>query len=170
MGWGLLLPKGWSGLLAAFGVISGLIGAVRFSDTVTIGSIIVASLVVIAGGVFSFRNNMRTFWRNLAEERQEQIKVLEDHAHERENQMLEQQEQYHVQLAEAAEQQQLLRHELKNELASVKALLAVEHSKTDLSALLDLLARQHDEAMKRMETGMQNQGRILGLLGERRKT
>jgi flagellar basal body-associated protein FliL len=169
MEWGFLIPKGWPGLLAAFGVISGLIGTVRFSDTVTIGSIIVASLVVIAGGIFSFRNNMRTFWRNLAEERAEQIKVLEEHAHDRENQMLELQEQYHTQLAEAAEQQRLLRHELKNELASVKALLAVEHSKTDLSSLLELLARQHDEAMTRMETGMQNQARILGLLGERRK-
>jgi sensor histidine kinase YesM len=166
MGW---VPQGWPGLLALVGVTSGLIGAVRFSDTVTIGSIIVASLVVIAGGVFSFRNNMRTFWRNLAEERAEQIKVLEDHAHERENQMLELQDQYHVQLAEAAEQQRLLRHELKNELAAVKALLAVEHSKTDLTALLDLLSRQHDEAMQRMRTGMENQARILGLLGDRRK-
>jgi sensor histidine kinase YesM len=169
MGWDLLIPKGWTGVLASFGVISGLIGAVRFSDTVTIGSIIVASLVVIAGGVFSFRNNMRTFWRNLAEERQEQIKVLEEHAHERENQMLELQDQYHEQLAKAAEQQRLLRHELKNELASVKALLAVEHSKTDLSSLLELLARQHDEAMQKMKTGMDNQARILGLLGDRRR-
>jgi hypothetical protein len=125
---------------------------------------------VIAGGVFSFRNNMRTFWRNLAEERQEQIRVLEEHAHDRETQVLELQEQYHVQLAEASEQQRHLRHELKTELASVKALLAVEHSKTDLSALLDLLARQHDAAMQRMEEGMENQKRILGLLGERRKT
>jgi sensor histidine kinase YesM len=169
MGWGALLPQGWPGLLASFGVISGLFATIRFSDTVTIGSIIVASLVVIAGGVFSFRNNMRTFWRNLAEERQEQIKVLEDHAREREEHMLELQEQYHVQLAETAEQQRLLRHDLKNELASVKALLALEHSKTDLSALLDLLARQHDEAMQRMNTGMENQTRILGLLGDRRK-
>jgi sensor histidine kinase regulating citrate/malate metabolism len=63
-----------------------------------------------------------------------------------------------------------MRHELKNELAAVKGLLAVEHSKTDLSALLDLLSRQHDEAMQRMNTGMENQTRILGLLGERRKT
>jgi flagellar basal body-associated protein FliL len=169
MGWDLLLPKGWSGALASFGVVTGLVGTVRFSDTITIGSIVVASLVVVAGGIFSFRNNMRTFWRNLAEERQEQIKVLEDHAHEREAQVLELQEQYHVQLAEAAEQQRLLRHDLKSELASVKALLALEHSKTDLSALLDLLARQHDESMLRMETGMENQKRILGLLGERRK-
>jgi flagellar basal body-associated protein FliL len=169
MGWDLLLPKGWAGAVASFGVVTGLVGTVRFSDTITIGSIVVASLVVVAGGIFSFRNNMRTFWRNLAEERQEQIKVLEDHAHEREAQVLELQEQYHVQLAEAAEQQRLLRHDLKGELASVKALLALEHSKTDLSALLDLLARQHDESMLRMETGMDNQKRILGLLGERRK-
>jgi glutaminase len=157
------------GLLTSCGVISGLVATIHFSDTVTIGSIIVASLVVIAGGVFSFRNNMRTFWRNLAEERAEQIKVLEEHARQREEHMLELQEQNHAQLAETAEQQGLLRHELKNELAAVKALLAVEHSKTDLSALLDLLARQHDEAMQKMEAGMERQMRILGLLGERRK-
>jgi flagellar basal body-associated protein FliL len=145
------------------------VSTIGVSNTITIGSIIVASLVVVAGGIFSFRNNMRTFWRNLAEERQEQIKVLEEHAHDRENQMLELQDQYHAQLAEAAEQQRLLRHELKNELASVKALLAVEHSKTDLSSLLELLARQHDEAMQKMKTGMDNQARILGLLGDRRR-
>jgi sensor histidine kinase YesM len=170
MGWSALLPQGWTGLLAFFGVISGLVATVRFSDTITIGSIVVASMVVVAGGIFTFRNNMRTFWRNLAEERQEQIKVLEEHAREREEHMLELQEQYHAQLSETAEQQRLLRHELKNELVSVKALLAVEHSKTDLSALLDLLARQHDEAMQKMEAGMERQMRILGLLGERRKT
>jgi sensor histidine kinase YesM len=156
-------------MLAISGVAYGLLNTIRVSDTITIGSIVMASLVIVAGGIFSFRNNMRTFWRNLAEERQEQIKVLEEHAHDRENQMLELQDQYHVQLAEAAEQQRLLRHELKNELAAVKALLAVEHSKTDLSSLLDLLARQHDEAMQKMRTGMENQTRILGLLGERRK-
>jgi hypothetical protein len=156
-------------VLAISGVISGLIGTFRFADTLTIGSIVVAAAVIVAGGIFTFRNNMRTFWRNLAEERQEQIKVLEDHAHDREKQMLDLQEQYHTELASAAEQQRLLRHELKNELVSVKALLAVEHSKTDLSSLLDLLSRQHDEAMQRMETGMQNQARILGLLGERRQ-
>jgi hypothetical protein len=73
MDWGLLIPKGWPGLLAVAGVISGVVGGIRLSDTLTIGSILVASAVVIAGGIFSFRNNMRTFWRNLAEERQEQI-------------------------------------------------------------------------------------------------
>jgi sensor histidine kinase YesM len=157
-------------MLAISGVISGLIGTFHFADTLTIGSIVVAAAVIVAGGIFTFRNNMRTFWRNLAEERAEQIKVLEEHAHDRENQVLDLQEQYHTELANAAEQQRLLRHELKNELASVKALLAVEHAKTDLSSLLDLLARQHDEAMQKMKTGMENQTRILGLLGERRKT
>jgi hypothetical protein len=34
---------------------------------------------------------------------------------------------------------------------------------------LELLARQHDEAMQKMKTGMDNQARILGLLGDRRR-
>ncbi len=167
MGWGLLLPRGWTGLLTFGGVFYGLLNTIRFSDTITVGSIIVASIVIVAGGVVTFRNNMRTFWRNLAEERAEQIKVLEEHGREREIHMAQLQEQSKVELGRVLEEQREIRHELKAQLAAAVATLRAEQQKTDLSAVLEELANHHREAMANMETGLERQTRMLDLLQAR---
>ena len=167
MGWGLLIPRGWPGVLTIGGVLYGLIGSIRLEDTVTIGSILVAAVVIIAGGVFTFKNNMRTFWRNLAEERAEQIKVLEQHGHEKDVRIAELQEHARVDLAKVADEQRTVRHELKNQIAALTASLRIEQEKTDLSALVDQLAIQHREAMERMEEGLNRQARMLELLETR---
>jgi sensor histidine kinase YesM len=164
MGWGLLLPKGWPGLFAVVTVIYGLIGAIKFSDTITIGSIIVASMVVVAGGIFSFRNNMRTFWRNLAVERQEEIKVLTDKLTESEERYRELQAQSRTEAEKIAEEQRSIRHDLKAQLATAQKLLEIEHAKTDLSSLMEQLGSQHHEAMRRMQEGLDRQGRMLQIL------
>ncbi len=168
MGWGLLIPRGWAGMLTLGGVGWGLVSTVRFSDTVTVGSIIVASMVIVAGGVITFRNNMRTFWRNLAEERAEQIKVLEEHARERELHLAHMQEQWKAELAKTVEEQREVRHELKAQLAAAVANLRVEQAKTDLSAVLEESAKHHKEAMANMEMGLERQTRMLDLLEARK--
>jgi hypothetical protein len=164
MGWGLLIPKGWAGVLTISGVTYGLISTIHFSDTITVGSIIVASLVVIAGGIFTFRNNMRTFWRNLAEERQEQIRVLEDHGLEKDAKIAALQEHAKAEFAKTADEQRAIRHELKNQIAELTATLRVEREKTDLTALVEQLAVQHREAMDRMDEGLRRQTQILDIL------
>lgn len=164
MGWGLFVPRGWAGLLALSGTAWGIISAVHFSDTITVGSIIVASLVVIAGGVFTFRNNMRTFWRNLAEERQAQIAVLEQRLADSEERLRNLQEEARVQMAEAMNEQRIIRHDLKAQLAAADKLLAAEHAKTDLTGLMEQLAAQHSEAMGKVVAGLHKQDRILELL------
>ena len=74
MGLHFLVPKAYVSVAA----IAGVVGALTVHDTVNAGSIIVACLVVIVAGIFTLRNNMKTFWKNLAEERGEQVKVLQE--------------------------------------------------------------------------------------------
>jgi hypothetical protein len=164
MGWGLLLPRGWHGLLTITGVAYGLVSTIRFQDTVNVGAILIAALVIIGGGIFTFRNNMRTFWRNLAVERQEEIKVLTEKLAESDARYRELQQQARDEATHIAEEQRSIRHDLKAELAAANKLLEAEHAKTDLSALMHQLGNQHNEAMMRMEEGLERQGRMLDLL------
>lgn len=158
--WGLLIPKGWTGVALA----GGLVGTVSFSDTITLGSILVAALVVIAGGIFSFRNNMRTFWRNLAVERQEEIKVLTEKLNESEERYRVLQQQSRAEAEKIAEEQRSIRHDLKGQLAAAQKLLEAEHAKTDLSSLMEQLRDQHSDSMGRMEEGLARQSRMLEIL------
>ncbi len=151
-------------MLTVAGVVWSIVNSLRFTDTITVGSIIVAAMVIVAGGVVTFRNNMRTFWRNLAEEREEKIRVLEEHLHEKDMLITSIHEQSKDEMAKLVEEQRILRHELKNQIAEAAASLRVEQAKTDLSALLAQLARQHGEAMEKMAVGLENQAHILDLL------
>jgi ABC-type multidrug transport system fused ATPase/permease subunit len=162
--WGLLIPKGWAGIVVVSGILSGVIANIKFQDTVTIGSILTAAVVVIAGGIFSFRNNMRTFWRNLAVERQEEIKVLNQKLVESEDRYRELQEQSRDEAQHIAEEQRSIRHDLKTQLAAANKLLEQEHQKTDLTSLMEQLGQQHQDAMTRMQEGLERQARMLHLL------
>jgi ABC-type multidrug transport system fused ATPase/permease subunit len=162
--WGLLIPKGWAGILIAAGAVSSLLASIDFTSTVTLGSVLTAAVVVIASGIFSFRNNMKSFWRNLAVERQEEIKVLTEKLAESEERYRELQTQSREEAMRIAEEQRSVRHDLKGQLAAVNKLLEAEHAKTDLSALMEQLGAQHHDAMKRMEEGLMRQGRMLQIL------
>lgn len=162
--WGLLIPKGWAGLLIAASAIGSLLASIDFTSTVTLGSVLTAAVVVIASGIFSFRNNMKSFWRNLAVERQEEIKVLTDKLSDSEERYRELQQQSREEAMRIAEEQRSVRHDLKGQLAAVNKLLEAEHAKTDLSALMEQLGSQHHDAMQRMEEGLMRQGRMLQIL------
>jgi hypothetical protein len=162
--WSLLAPKGWAGIVVVIGILSGVLANIRFQDTVTIGSILTAAVIVILGGIFSFRNNMRSFWRDLAVERQEQIRVLEEHIVERDERLRVVEEKTRNDLALAAEEQRAVRHDLRTQLATAQKLLEAEHAKTDLSALMEQLGQQHKDAMARMEEGLNRQSKMLQLI------
>lgn len=163
----LLIPKGWA--LAVWGV-SGILAVVQFSNTITVGSIVIAAAVVVLAGVFTLRNNVRSFWRGLAEERAEKITSLEQVVKERETQVRILQEQSRAEMASYAEEQRIVRHELKNQLAAAMATLQVEQAKTDLSALLELLAKQHSEAMAGIAEGLGKQDELIRVLVSDRHT
>jgi len=124
--WKLLIPHGvhgWGGV-----AILGAAAGISFHDTVNLGSVILALGLVIAAGVFSLRNNLKSVWKNLAEERGEQVKQLEREIHDK-----------MVEMAAFAEDQRGLRHQLKNELATQGAQLEIERAKHDMTQVFDRL-------------------------------
>jgi hypothetical protein len=158
--WGLLAPKG----LSIFGWVTallGLIASVQFTNTITVGSILTAALVIVLGGLFTLRNNMRSFWKDLAEERAAKIADLEEDMRQDRATASEELLAAHDQMAKFAEEQRVIRHELKGEVAALKASLQVERAKTDLTALTQMLGEQHTEAMERVATGIEQQQEII---------
>lgn len=169
--WGLLAPKGWGITAWIVGALIPVLANIHFSNTITSGSIIVSCFVIVLAGVFTLRNNLRSFWKGLAEERAEQIVSLEEHLKERNAQIEALQKETKESLMAFAEEQRIVRHELKNQLAAAQASLQVEQAKTDLSALAgqlsslaNQLAEQHLEAMGKIVEGLKMQESILQLV------
>lgn len=131
----LLLYKIAAGI-GTLAVASGFFLTVDLTKTISLGSILVGALVVVLAGVFTLRNNMRSFWKDLAEQRDAEVTELQKDLKAKEEEM-----------AAFALAQQELRHELKAELDAAKLLLEGERAKTDLSALLSHMNEQHREVV-----------------------
>lgn len=112
-------------IAATIGGAAVVVGSVTLHDTVSLGSIFVAAAVIVAAGLFTLRNNLKSFWRDLAEERNEKIEALETQAQAALQER-----------AKFAEEQRDIRHQLKTEIATLRAQLDVERSKHDLSSVL----------------------------------
>lgn len=164
MGLGLFVPKGWIGFAYAGTAFGGVVATLRFSDTVTTGSVITAAVVIVLSGLFTLRNNLRSFWHDLAIERGAQVEGLEQQIRERDAEIVKLHEESKAELAKHFEEQRVVRHELKGEVAALRAQLQVEQAKTDLSALADQLGRQHSEAMANISAGLEKQQEIITLL------
>lgn len=128
----------------------GMVAAAAASDSgsvTTVVSIVTASAIVVLGGLFTLRNNLKTFWKERAEELDAKVKVLEEHA-----------EQKLQERAQFAEEQRELRHKLKNELATAQAQLEVERAKHDMTAVYTRL----ETLEHTFSAGVQQQSALLG--------
>jgi hypothetical protein len=107
----------------------GLIAAdVNFRDQVTLGSIIIAGLLLAIAGLITIRSKIANIWREEAEgERAAKERVQEELTKER------------LSRAQFERAQQELRHDLKDHIASLVAQIKVLEAKTDLSVTLDVL-------------------------------
>ncbi len=126
-----------------FGVLSADVAAVA-----SVASAVVVALVITLAGVFTLRANMKTFWRDLADERGEQIQLLEEHLRAKAAELVTLQAAHVAEMVQFGEEQRDLRHALKSELATTQHSLALEMGKHDLSAVvakLDALHRRLDE-------------------------
>jgi Flp pilus assembly pilin Flp len=153
----LLIPKAPVGITTVAGVIGSGLAGVTFSNTIGLGSIVTAAVIVIVAGVFTLRNNLKSFWKELAEERGEQVKVLEEKLAETHEQLVEAQISHTQEMAAFAEEQREVRHQLKNELAVVNGQLKVEQAKHDLSVVIARLDQLDD--------GLIGKGRFDELVG-----
>lgn len=84
-----------------------------FSGTITLGSIILGILVLIAAGFFTIRTNVAKVWREEAEGQKERADRLQ----------------------EQLDAEREVRHGLKSELAASEAMLTAERAKPDLSVV-----------------------------------
>lgn len=127
----LLLYKGLgylTGLLFSLTVIA----TVDLSNEITLGSILIAFIIIAVSGVFTVRSKIATIWREEAEgERASKDRLEEILASER------------TERTAVERQQQELRHDLKGEIATLKAQVKVMEAKTDLSVALEAIREMH---------------------------
>ncbi len=128
-----------------------------FSGTITLGSIILGIVVLIAAGFFTIRSNVASVWRQEAEGWKENAK---HEAERREAAVAEMQSQLDA--------EREVRHELKNDLAACQALLSIEKAKPDLSLIIETTRENTANAMQVVTTMFDgvtaNQARMLEVL------
>ncbi len=127
----LLLYKGLgylTGLLFSLTVIA----TVDLSSEITLGSILIAFIIIAISGVFTVRSKIATIWREEAEGERASKERLEEviQAERIDRTMFER-------------QQQEIRHELKGEVAALKAQVKVMEAKTDLTVALEAIREMH---------------------------
>ncbi len=125
------------GLLTSAGVVF----AIDFNHTITLGSVLTAFIVIAIAGVFTVRSKIATVWRQEAEgERARAHRLEETLAKERDDRI------------QLERQQQELRHDLKGEVVALKAQLKAVEAKTDLTAALEAI-RQMNAALAEQLSG-----------------
>lgn len=120
------------GHFTIFTAISGSIFAVDFDfrSQVTLGSIIVAALILAVAGLTTIRSKIANIWKEEAEgERAAKERLQEELNAEK------------LSRAEFEKEQQELRHDLKDKIAELSAQLRVMEAKTDLSSVLDIITK-----------------------------
>ena len=108
-------------VLAGLGVAT----TIDFSHEVTLGSVLIAVVIVGIAGVFTVRSKIASIWREEAEgERAAKDRLQETLDQERADRL------------SFEQQQQELRHSLKNEIAALGSQLKVMEARTDLTEAL----------------------------------
>ncbi len=109
---------------------------------------VLGAVVVLAGAYFALRNNLKTYWKELAGERAAEIRDLEHRLTEKAEELIALQATHAAEMLTFAEEQREIRHELKAHLAAAQNALTLEMAKHDLSAVvvkIDALHRRLDE-------------------------
>ncbi len=109
---------------------------------------VLGAVVVLTGAYFALRNNLKTYWKELAGERAAEIRDLEHRLTEKAEELIVLQAAHAAEMLTLADEQREVRHELKASLAAAQHALTLEMGKHDLSAVvakLDALHRRLDE-------------------------
>jgi hypothetical protein len=119
----------------------------QFSPTITLGSIIVGVVVIVVSGLFTIRSNVAKIWRETAEGERERGDQLEQKLKQQEEIHLEEKKALNDQIIREREEQQTIRHDMRNELATITLQLDAEKAKPDLSMILAQSKEQYAQAM-----------------------
>lgn len=132
--------------------MAALVAQATFTSTIGLGSLIVGMLVVILFGVFSLRDRRNSGWKDLYEQEREK----------------------NTNLLDEKEQERVIRHAVKDDLAATKALLEIEKAKPDLSIILEQQRILWSDALAPLTDTLQamqaTQKEMLALLTERGTT
>lgn len=109
----------------------------NFSSTITLGSIVLGVLVLVVAGFFTVRANIARVWHENYDAEVVKRKQAEDRVEELLNEL-------HRERDEQAE----LRHSLKDEIATAKALLEVEKLKPNLGVIVEMATEHYATAMR----------------------
>lgn len=109
------------------GVIA-LLAEAQFNNTITTGSIIIGAIVLFGAGLFTIKSHVASDWRQEAEAQHARADRLQEESN-----------------AQTIEQQKM-RHDLKEELATARAEILLLQTKTDLSAHEEM-ATQRNKAI-----------------------
>jgi len=127
------------GLGAVFLTGIGLIATVNFSDTITLGSVLIGIIVLVVAALFTIRSKIATIWREEAEGERARADRLEEQLTEEKQSR-----------GTFERQQQELRHELKDELAGCKAQLKAMEARTDLTVALTEIRKMNEDSVTRI--------------------
>ncbi len=142
-----------SGLLTGAGVIA----AVDFNRTITLGSVLVAFVIIAISGVFTIRSKIAGIWRQEAEgERARASRLEESLVKERSDRV------------QIERQQQELRHDLKGEVVALKAQLKAVEARTDLTAALEAIRQMNVTLAEQLSESIVSVLRELAATSERR--
>lgn len=143
-------------LLVQFAILitgAGLFTAIDFSHTITLGSVLIAFLVVVISGIFTVRSRIANIWRQEAEgERAAKDRLVEELAAEK------------LSRIEFEKEQQEIRHDLKGEIAECKALLKIAETRTDLTGALEAIKELNAHTTEAIAESM----RSISLLSQQR--
>jgi hypothetical protein len=121
----------------------GILSAVDFSGSITLGSILIAIIIAAMAAFFTMRSKIATIWRQEAEgERAVKERLRQELAD--------------VKAERAAFEitQQELRHDLKDKIAGLDAQLKVMEAKTDLEAALDAIKLMNEHTTESVVQAM----------------
>lgn len=111
---------------------------VNVTDTVNLGAILVAMIVIAIAGLFTIRTNVAKIWKDNYEAERENRKIAEAEARE-------QRELKHKAINEKEAQRLILENEIMTIQTKLEAELAIERQKHDLKPLADLAERLSGE-------------------------
>jgi len=135
----LILAHKTLGFGAVFMTSAGLLWTINFSDTITLGSVLLAIIVLVVAALFTIRSKIATIWREEAEgERARAERLDEQLGQEKESRAL------------FERQQQEIRHDLKDELATCKAQLKAMEARTDLTVALREIRRMNEDSVNKI--------------------
>lgn len=122
-------------MLGHFAIITAAVGglladSIDFRNQITLGSVVVGVLILVVAGMITVRSKIATIWREEAEGERAAKERLQEELNEA-----------HTERLAFEKEQQEIRHELKDKISELNAIIKVMEAKTDLTSVLEIITQ-----------------------------